>query len=97
MRSRKKMINRGKLDSFIYSYNKGFAKMSGCATNQSKDNGDIPLGQEFDATIISKGTKGDGIAKYKSYTVIVPNTKVGDKVKVIVKRIIKKLIFAEKK
>lgn len=46
--------------------------------------------------IISKGIKGDGIAKVKNFTVFVKGTIVGDKLKVKIKKVLKWFAFAEK-
>lgn len=59
---------------------------------------DTPVlnGDEVDVEIISIGTKGDGIAKIDGYVIIVPDTKVGENVRVKVTNALRKMAFAEK-
>ena len=59
---------------------------------------DTPVlnGDEVDVEIISIGTKGDGIAKIDGYVIIVPDTKVGENVRVKVTNALRKIAFAEK-
>jgi len=44
----------------------------------------VKEGEEHEVVIESIGKKGDGIAKVDGFVVIVPNTKKGDKVKVLI-------------
>lgn len=82
---------RGKnLDSFIDHHNRNFASYLGSSVP------DVHPGKELIVTISSIGSKGDGIAKYKSYTVFVPDVKVNDKLTVIVKSVRNNLLFAQK-
>lgn len=55
----------------------------------------VNQGDELEVTIESTGAKGDGIAKVNNFVVIVPGVKQGDKVKVKVTRVLKKMAFAE--
>ena len=52
-------------------------------------------GDEMELEIISVGAKGDGVAKVEGYTVFVPGTNAGDKVKVKIKRALPQVAFAE--
>ena len=52
-------------------------------------------GEEIDVTIEAVGEKGDGIAKKAGFVIFVPGTKVGDKVKIRVKKVAKKVAFAD--
>jgi predicted RNA-binding protein with TRAM domain len=45
--------------------------------------------------IESVAEKGDGVAKKQGFVIFVPGTKVGDKVKIRVKKVAKKVAFAE--
>lgn len=87
----------GNLDGFIASHNMEFAKSLGWADNNAQNNDEIQIGNELDLTITAVGSRGDGIAKHKGYTVIVYNAKINDKVKVTVERITGKIIFARLK
>ncbi|MBU0757289.1 MAG: deoxyribonuclease [Nanoarchaeota archaeon] len=61
----------------------------------TKPQTDIREGQEIKVRIKAIGAKGDGIGKYKEFTVIVANTKVNDDVDVIVEKITStNLVFA---
>ena len=52
-------------------------------------------GDELDVKIIALGDKGDGIAKKDGFVLVVPGTKVDDEVRVRVKRVLRKVGFAE--
>ena len=45
---------------------------------------------EIDVEIESRGARGDGVAKYNGFIIFVPNTSVGDKVKVVVEKVFRK-------
>lgn len=49
----------------------------------------------IEVTIESTGAKGDGIAKVNNFVVIVPGAKEGEKVRVKITRVLKKMAFAE--
>ena len=86
------------LDNFIDYHNRKLIRTYGMIDKRHSDIKDeVFSGKELNITIESIGSKGDGIAKYKSYIVIVPNTKVNDKVNVIVKVVRGNLIFTELK
>ncbi|HIH14863.1 MAG: deoxyribonuclease/rho motif-related TRAM [archaeon GW2011_AR17] len=55
----------------------------------------VERGDEIEVTIESTGAKGDGIAKVNNFVIIVPGAKEGDKVKVRITRVLKKMAFAE--
>lgn len=55
----------------------------------------VEQGDEIEVTIESTGAKGDGIAKVNNFVVIVPGVKQGDKVRVKITRVLKKMAFAE--
>lgn len=55
----------------------------------------IKEGDELEVTIEAVGEKGDGLAKKDGFVVFVPNTKPGDKVKVKITRVLRKVGFAE--
>ena len=55
----------------------------------------VEQGDEMEVTIESTGAKGDGIAKVNNFVVIVPGVKQGDKVRVKITRVLKKMAFAE--
>jgi len=64
---------------------------------ENKGFGTIPVEQdmEYDVEIAFRGSKGDGIAKIEGFTIFVPNTNVGDKVKVRIGRVLPQYAFAE--
>ena len=49
----------------------------------------------IEVTIESTGAKGDGIAKVNNFVVIVPGAKEGERVKVKITRVLKKMALAE--
>jgi len=58
----------------------------------------IPVreGDEIEVTIVSVGSKGDGISKIENgYTVIVPNSKIDDVINVKITRVLPQYAFAE--
>lgn len=50
----------------------------------------------IEVEVIGIGSKGDGIAKHQGKTVIVPETKIGDKVRIVVTNEYKNILFAQK-
>jgi len=70
--------------------------------SENKNFGTIPVEPdgEYDVEIEFKGRKkdgseGDGIAKIDGFTIFVPNTEIGDKVRIRVGRILPHYAFAE--
>ena len=59
--------------------------------------GFVPVkeGEELSVIVESVAEKGDGVAKKQGFVIFVPGTKVGDKVKIRVKKVAKKVAFAE--
>lgn len=55
----------------------------------------VKEGEELNAVIEAVAEKGDGIAKKSGFVIFVPGTKVGDKVKIRVKKVAKKVAFAD--
>lgn len=55
----------------------------------------VKEGQEVDVKIEALGEKGDGIAKVDNFVLFVPNTKVGDEVRIRVTKVLRKVGFAE--
>jgi predicted RNA-binding protein with TRAM domain len=55
----------------------------------------VKEGQEIEVKIEAVGEKGDGIAKVDGFVLFVPNTKVGDEVKIKITRVLRKVGFAE--
>ncbi|MBN2367422.1 TRAM domain-containing protein [Candidatus Woesearchaeota archaeon] len=79
----------GNLNSFIESHNRRIMEnIAGSYSDESL------VGKELSIKITAIGSKGDGIGRHESFTVIVPGTKVNDKVNVIVQSVRGKLIFA---
>jgi predicted RNA-binding protein with TRAM domain len=52
-------------------------------------------GEEIDVNIEAVGEKGDGIAKKEGFVIFVPNTQVGQNVKVKVTKVLRKVAFGE--
>lgn len=55
----------------------------------------VEEGQELDVEIEAVGEKGDGIAKVSGFVLFVPQTQKGDKVKVKVTKVLRRVGFAE--
>ena len=55
----------------------------------------INVGDTIDVTIEAQGEKGDGLAKVKGFVIFVPGAKQGDRVKVKINKVLKKVGFAE--
>ncbi|HYD03858.1 MAG TPA: TRAM domain-containing protein [Alphaproteobacteria bacterium] len=58
--------------------------------------GFVPVkdGEELSVVIESVAEKGDGVAKKQGFVIFVPGTKVGDKVKIRISKVAKKVAFA---
>ena len=52
-------------------------------------------GDEFEATIEALGEKGDGIARKDGFVIFVPGVAQGDKVRIRVTKVLKKVGFGE--
>lgn len=55
----------------------------------------VKVGDELDVVIDAVGGKGDGLAKKDGFVLFVPNTKEGDRVKIRVTKVLRKVGFAE--
>lgn len=55
----------------------------------------VKEGEEVEMEIESVGEKGDGIGKVKGFVIFVPNTKAGDRVKVKITKVLRKVGFGE--
>ncbi len=64
-------------------------------TDQEKS-APVVAGETYDVSIESIAKQGDGIAKVERFVIFVPGTKVGDKVKIKVNKVMRKFAFGEK-
>jgi len=55
----------------------------------------VNVGDELDVEIESVGEKGDGIAKKEGFVIFVPGTQKGDKVRIKVTKVFRKVGFGE--
>lgn len=55
----------------------------------------VKVGDELDLTIEAVGEKGDGLAKKNGFVLFVPGVKEGQKVRVRVTKVLRKVGFAE--
>lgn len=55
----------------------------------------VKVGEELEVTIEAVGEKGDGIAKKNGFVLFVPNVKEGQKVRIRVTKVLRKVGFAE--
>ncbi|MDD1745854.1 MAG: TRAM domain-containing protein [Candidatus Methanoperedens sp.] len=56
----------------------------------------VIAGETYDVSIEGIAKQGDGIAKVEGFVIFVPGTKVGDKVKIKVDKVMRKFAFGEK-
>ena len=56
----------------------------------------VKEGDELELTIETIAEKGDGLAKKDGFVIFVPNTKQGEKVRVRITRVLRRVGFAEK-
>lgn len=55
----------------------------------------VEEGKEYDVTVESIGSKGDGITKIEGFIVFVPGVKIGDKLKVRITAVRRNFAIAE--
>lgn len=55
----------------------------------------VEEGKEYSVKIEDIGREGDGIARIQNFVIFVPNTKVGDEVKIRITRVLRRMAFAE--
>ena len=55
----------------------------------------VQVGEELDVTIEAVGEKGDGIAKKDGFVLFIPGVKEGERVRVRVTKVLRKVGFAE--
>ncbi|MHC1577598.1 deoxyribonuclease [ANME-1 cluster archaeon ex4572_4] len=58
-------------------------------------NAPLNIGETYEVEIEDVGREGDGIARVEGFVVFVPNTKKGDKVKIKVTKVSRRVGFAE--
>jgi predicted RNA-binding protein with TRAM domain len=70
----------------------------GCVSVFSNREKSAPVvtGETYDVSIEALAKQGDGIAKVEGFVIFVPGTKVGDKVKIKVNKVLRKFAFGEK-
>ena len=56
----------------------------------------VKVGESYDVSIDDLAKEGDGIARVEGFVIFVPQTKVGDKVKITVNKVMRKFAIAEK-
>lgn len=56
----------------------------------------VKIGETYDVSIDDIAKEGDGIARIEGFVIFVPGTKVGDKVKIKVNKVMRKFAIAEK-
>lgn len=56
----------------------------------------VKVGESYDVSIDDIAKEGDGIARIEGFVIFVPQTKVGDKVKITVNKVMRKFAIAEK-
>ncbi|MDD1743605.1 MAG: TRAM domain-containing protein [Methanomassiliicoccales archaeon] len=61
-----------------------------------RDKKPVEEGKEYTVTVVDIGSRGDGIAKVDGFIIFIPETKVGQTVKIQVTRVMNKSAFAKK-
>lgn len=56
----------------------------------------VEVGATYDVSIDDLAKEGDGIARVEGFVIFVPATKVGDKIKVKVNKVMRKFAIGEK-
>ncbi len=56
----------------------------------------VRVGEELEVTIEAVGEKGDGVAKKDGFVLFVPNVQEGERVRIKVTKVLRKVGFAEK-
>ena len=56
----------------------------------------VVVGETYEVSIDDIAKQGDGIARIEGFVIFVPSTKVGDKVKIKVNKVMRKFAIAEK-
>ncbi len=56
----------------------------------------VNVGDELDVTIEAVAEKGDGLAKKDGFVIFVPGTQTGDKVRIRITKVLRRVGFAEK-
>lgn len=64
--------------------------------NDQEKSAPVTAGETYDVKIEGIAQKGDGIAKVEGFIIFVPGTKVGDKVKIKVEKVLRKFAFGVK-
>lgn len=59
-------------------------------------NAPVNVGETYDVSISDIAKEGDGIARIQGFVIFVPQTKVGDNVKIKVNKVMRKFAIAEK-
>jgi predicted RNA-binding protein with TRAM domain len=59
-------------------------------------NAPVTVGETYDVSISDIAKEGDGIARIQGFVIFVPQTKVGDNVKIKVNKVMRKFAIAEK-
>ncbi len=65
-------------------------------TDEGPKTAPIQEGEEYEVRIEDVGKEGDGITRIEGFVVFVPDTKVGDEVKVRITSVRRRFAFAEK-
>jgi len=64
--------------------------------DEAQQTAPIAEGEEYEVKIEDVGKEGDGITRVQGFVVFVPDTKVGDEVKIRITSVRRRFAFAEK-
>ena len=62
---------------------------------ENESSAPVKEGETYDVKIEDTAREGDGIARIEGFVIFVPNTKVGDEVKIKVTKVMRRFAIAE--
>jgi predicted RNA-binding protein with TRAM domain len=73
-----------------------FRSEEGSSLEGSTPAAPVDAGNEYDVEIEDLGKEGDGVARVEGFVIFVPETHVGDKVKVIIDKVKRRCAYGHK-
>ena len=64
--------------------------------DETQQTAPIAEGEEYEVKIEDLGKEGDGITRVQGFVVFVPDTKIGDEIKIRITSVRRRFAFAEK-
>lgn len=73
-----------------------FRGVEGSSTDRSAPAAPVEVGKEYDVKIEDIAREGDGIARIEGFIIFVPETKVGDMVKIKIDKVMRRFAVGHK-